>query len=127
MKNKIIFFLLISTFNFVAQETVKGKELIDTNQISYMEIVKVTTSQSVASVTKKVSKKQFVDFAQKWNNSKEQGADKFRMKYFVYLYLKNGTKRQFSIRDAKIQESGWLTFDIGDKTYFDKIWNKIKY
>jgi hypothetical protein len=44
----------------------------------------------------------------------------------LYLVLKNGKKRQFTIRDKKIQEANWATFDIGDKLYFDKIWNGRK-
>jgi hypothetical protein len=48
------------------------------------------------------------------------------MKYFVEVVLKNGQKRQFSIRDKRIQEADWATYDIGDKQYFDKIWATIK-
>jgi hypothetical protein len=122
---KILFLILTSAFTAFAQDS-NRKTIIDISQVSYIEIVKVKFSGSTTSQTKKLSKKQCLDFAQKWNVSKELGADKYRMKYFVDVFLKNGEKRQFSIRDAKIQEYSWTTFDIGGKLYFDKLWNEIK-
>ncbi len=120
-----ILLILIVTLTTIAQNS-NEKKHIDTNDISYVEIVKVNFSDPTKSLTKKMSERQYVDFVQKWNTSKSLGADKYKMKYYVYLFLKNGTKRQFTISGTKIQEEHWLTFDIGDKLYFDNIWAAIK-
>jgi hypothetical protein len=48
------------------------------------------------------------------------------MKFFIDVYFKNGSKRQFSVKDSKIQKSGWSTFDIENKLYFEKIWTELK-
>jgi hypothetical protein len=123
MKIIILLLLLLFTLSTFAQNS--KKKQIDVNNINYVEILKVSTTKA-PSKTKKLSKKLYIDFAQRWNDSKEIGANKYRMKYFVYLFLKNGEKRQFSVSGFRIQESGWMTYDIGDKQYFDTIWNAIK-
>jgi hypothetical protein len=123
MKIIILLLLLLFTLSTFAQNS--KKKQIDVNNINYVEILKVSTTKTPLK-TKKLSKNQYTDFVQKWNASKEIGADKYRMKYFVYLFFKNGEKRQFSVSGFRIQESGWMTYDIGDKQYFDAIWNAIK-
>ncbi len=126
MKKILLFlFLLLSSIKTAAQDP-NYKRSIDTTQIKYVEIVKVDFSRKTLSKSKKLSKKQYLDFAKKWNSSKKLGVDKYKIKYFLYVFLKNGKKRQFTIRDKKIQEANWATFDIGDKLYFDKIWNGRK-
>ena len=117
--------LLITGLNAFAQDQ-KDKLAIDTTQVSYVELVKVNFESPTTSLTKKLNKAQYADLAIKWNTSKKLGADKYKMKYYVYVYLKNGKKRQFTISDNKIQEEDWLTFDLTDKTYFDKLWNAAK-
>jgi hypothetical protein len=122
MKIKVVI-LFIFTLSTFAQNSKKAT--INVDDISCVEILKVSTTKA-PSITKKLTKKQYLDFAQKWNAANQIGADKFRMKYFVYLSLKNGKKRQFSISGFRIQESGWMTYNIGDKQYFDSIWKAIK-
>jgi hypothetical protein len=125
MKKTFLFLLLFLSIKTVAQDP-NYKRSIDTAQIKYAEIVKVDFLRKTLSKPKKLTKKQYLDFAKKWNSSKKLGVDKYKIKYFLYLVLKNGKKRQFTIRDKKIQEANWATFDIGDKLYFDKIWNGRK-
>jgi hypothetical protein len=120
----LLFWYLLITLTTAAQNNPKIN--IDITTISYVEIIKVNSSDKHKYKTKKMSKEQYLDFAQKWNVSKKLGADKYNMKYFVEVVLKNGQKRQFSIRDKRIQEADWATYDIGDKQYFDKIWATIK-
>lgn len=123
---KNTFLLLLSLFLTLATiaQNSTDKKNIAVNDINYVEIVKVNFSDPTKSLAKKMSEKQYAEFAQKWNTSKPLGADKYKMKYYVYLFLKNGTKRQFTINGPKIQEEHWLTFDIGDKLYFDKLWTQ---
>jgi len=122
MKRKVIllFILILSTLTKAQQTT---KKLIDTNEISHAEIVKI---MPVNSQTKKLDKKQYTDLAQKWNSATALGADKYKMSYYVYIYTKSGQKRQFTVSANKIQENDWLTFDLKDKQYFDALWKLAK-
>lgn len=120
----IILFALVVTSIINAQEP--NKKLIDTSEISSVEIVKLNQADRSRSQTKKLDKKQYAEFAQKWNSATALGADKYKMSYYVYVYTKNGQKRQFTISSNKIQESDWLTFDIKNKQYFDSLWKAIK-
>lgn len=115
---------LVATCTGFAQTA--EKRLIDTAEVNYVELVKVNFSEPVKSQKKLLTKKQYSDFAVRWNASKPLGADKYKMKYYVYVILKNGSKRQFTISGSSIQEQDWMTHDIGDKLYFDKLWEAIK-
>ena len=117
--------LLITGLSAWAQEQ-KDKTLIDTAQVRYVELVKVNFDAPTKSLIKKLDKQQYADFAKTWNASKKLGADKYKMTYYVYVHLKNGKTRQFTIAANKIQEQDWLTFDIADKIYFDKLWEAAK-
>lgn len=102
------------------------KRLIDTAEVNYVELVKVNFTEPFKSEKKLLTKRQYNDFAVKWNASKYIGADKYKMKYYVYVILKDGSKRQFTISGSSIQEQDWGTHDIGDTLYFDKLWAAIK-
>lgn len=116
--------LLLATCSGFAQTS--EKQLIDTAEVNEVELVKVNFTEPVKSEKKLLTKKEHNDFASKWNASKYMGADKYRMKYYVYVILKNGSKRQFTISGSSIQEQDWVTHDIGDTSYFDKLWTAIK-
>lgn len=107
-------------------QAIDEKESIDINKIAYVEISKRNLSTKTDSPIKRVTIEQYKDFVEKWNSSKSLGADKFVSKYVLYLVFKNGSKRQFTINRNKIQQSNWMTFDIGDDLYFEKIWKKLK-
>ena len=123
----IVFLLALLTAGLStwAQEQT-DKTPIDTAQVSYAELVKVNFEVPTTSPKKKLNKQQYASFAKTWNAAKKLGADKYKMTYYVYLHLKNGKTRQFTIAANKIQEKDWLTFDIADKTYFDKLWEAAK-
>ncbi|MES2132618.1 MAG: hypothetical protein V4506_09715 [Bacteroidota bacterium] len=117
--------LLTACLSTWAQEQ-KHKTPIDTAQINYVELVKYNGSKAASFPRKQLSKTQYADFAKVWNLSKKIGTDKYKMSYYVYVHLKNGKTRQFTIAANKIQEQDWMTFDITDKTYFDKLWEAAK-
>lgn len=116
--------LLLATCTGFAQTS--EKRLIDTAEVNEVELVKVNFTEPVKSEKKLLTKKEYNDFASKWNASKYMGADKYKMKYYVYVIFKDGSKRQFTISGSSIQEQDWETHDIGDKLYFDKLWAAIK-
>lgn len=121
--------LLLSAFLIAAGTSfaqTSEKRLIDTAEVNYVELVKVNFSEPVKSPKKLLTKKQYSDFAVKWNASKPLGADKYKMTYYVYVILKDSSKRQFTISGSKVQEQDWMTHDIGDKLYFDKLWAATK-
>lgn len=115
---------LIAAGTGLAQTT--EKRLIDTADVNYVELVKVNFTEPVKSEKKLLTKAQYANFASKWNTSKYMGADKYKMKYYVYVILKNDSKRRFTISGSSIQEEDWATYDTGDKLYFDKLWEAIK-
>jgi len=125
-KISLVIALLLSTAVVFSQGSEKRLVLIDTADVNYVELVKVNFSEPVKSPKKLLTKKQYSDFAVKWNTSKALGADKYKMQYYVYVVLKNGSKRQFTISGSKVQEQDWMTYDIGDKLYFDKLWAATK-
>jgi hypothetical protein len=116
--------LLIVTCAGFAQTS--EKRLIDTAEVNYVELVKVNFTEPVKSEKKLLTKKQYNDFASKWNTSTYMGADKYKMKYYVYVILKDGSKRRFTTSGSSIQEEDWMTYDTDDKLYFDKLWEAIK-
>ena len=117
--------LLLSAFLLAActgfAQTSK-KRLIDTAEVKAAELVKVNFSESEKSQKKFLTKKQYNDFAVRWNASKPVGADKYEMRYYVYLNLKDDSQRKFTIAGSQVQEQNWMTHDIGDRSYFDKLW-----
>ena len=124
---KLILFFVIQFFALsVLGQNSKQKIVIDTSTIKYVKILKTNTKKAFSYSTKKLNKKQYCAFAQKWNNSKELGADKFAGSYTIVIYQKNKRERRFTINNNKIQESGWLTYDLVDKKYFDELWKKCK-
>jgi hypothetical protein len=123
---KLLSVLIFFTLSASAQDP-RPKVLIDTSQISSVEILKTTLHKKTGPPRKTLTQKQYIDFAQKWNTSKKLGADKYNDKYSIYISLKNGEVRRFSIKGVKIQESwSWQTYVMDDKQYFDKIWAAIK-
>lgn len=115
---------LIATCKGLAQT--QEKHLIDTADVNYVELVKVNFKEPARSEKKLFTKAQYADFSFRWNTSKPLRADKYKMQYYVYLILKNGHKRRFTISGSKIQEEDWMTYDIGDTSYFDKLWEAVK-
>jgi hypothetical protein len=71
----LLFWYLLITLTTAAQNNPKIN--IDITTISYVEIIKVNSSDKQKYKTKKMSKEQYLDFAQKWNVSKKLGADKY--------------------------------------------------
>lgn len=102
------------------------KRLIDTAEVNYVEFVKVNFTEPAKSEKRLLTQKQYAEFAYRWNASKPLGADKYKMKYYVYVVLKSGSKRRFTISGSSIQEQDWTTYDVGDKLYFDKLWEAVK-
>lgn len=125
-KISLVIALLLSTAVVFSQGSEKRLVLIDTADVNYVELVKINFKEPVKSEKKLLTKAQSADFASRWNSSIYMGADKYRMLYYVYVVLKNGSKRQFTISGPKVQEQDWMTYDIGDKLYFDKLWAATK-
>lgn len=120
---KIISLLLFLFAAATASAQTDKKRLIDTADINYAELVKVNFTGPAKSQKKLLTKAQSADFASRWNTSNYMGADKYKMTYYVYVILKTGTKRQFTVSGSSIQDEDWITYDIGDTSYFDKLWN----
>ena len=71
-----------------------------------------------------LTRQQTEDFVNKWNKSTSLGYNKYQCQYYVEVYLTNNNKRLFCTSQDKILEgstNGWI-FSIGDKNYFDSLY-----
>ncbi len=106
--------------------------MLQADQIEQIEIMKLNKENPHKYQSKMMHKSQFSDFAEKWATSKYLGAEKFKLvEYYIFVTLKNGEKRQFTISGAnavgcKLQEAEPATFEIKDKFYFDNLWTAIR-
>jgi hypothetical protein len=76
-----------------------------------------------------LTRSQTEDFVRKWNNGISMGYNKYYCQYYIEVYLINGKKRTFCTSQDEILEgsaNGWV-FSIGDKYYFDSLYqiNKL--
>jgi hypothetical protein len=121
----LLLFSFVSALPGVAQQP-NEKKPIDMEAIHRAEIIRMDFEGPARSVTKPMAPQQCAEFARLWNAARPIGADKYVMRYYVHLYLKSGQKRLFAISGSKVQEDEWRTFDIGDRLYFDALWNAIE-
>jgi hypothetical protein len=71
-----------------------------------------------------LTRQQTEDFVKKWNNGTSLGYNKYQCQYYVEVYLTNNKKRTFCTSQDEILEgstNGWV-FSLGDKNYFDSLY-----
>lgn len=122
MKSLFILFTLLTVGTCFSQNSRSQKVLLDTSLIRSIELVKVSFSEPVKSEKKQLDRRFYNDFVMRWNSAKPLGADKYKMTYYVYVTLKDNSKRQFTVNDTKIQENDWMTYELATKMYLDKLW-----
>ena len=70
-----------------------------------------------------ISTKKFIDT---WNSSHDSEQRKYYPNYFLTIYLKNKTQREFRATEQVIKEQTDESFDFGEKDFFDKLWEENK-
>ena len=59
----------------------------------------------------------------RWNNSKSKGLCKFGLQYWLFVTLKDGTKRTFRANGQSIKEGNDWCYDIGDEQFFKNLYS----
>lgn len=76
--------------------------------------------------TRKLERSSLEDFARNWQAADRPMADKYLWDYTVSLTLKDGKKRVFLIKGAKVQEASWLTWHFDSASYAAGLWEKAR-
>lgn len=113
--------LLVLTIYFSYKWTNHDKVELNTSSI-----LKVTMCYALpfCDSTILLTKQQTDDFVKKWNTGNSIGYNKYQCQYYIEVYLTNNKKRTFCTSQNKILEgstNGWI-FSIGDKKYFDSLY-----
>jgi hypothetical protein len=124
-----IYFLFISTQLLFGQSNNDRRlvtKKIKTKNIDYVDIDKdlKSKSDSIPFDRKRLTEEQIKIFASNWNVGKWKGVYKFRPSYYITIYYKNGSQRQFQTNNTNlIKEDSDLAYEIGDLKYVDSLWN----
>ena len=100
---------------------------VDHGEISkmYKRPIQIIDSLAVASESRRLTLEQIQKFADIWNTATYQGVCKFKSKYFIDLYFKNGTKRTFQI-NGSIKEIRDYCYEPSDKKYLKDLWKNAE-
>jgi len=95
-------------------------------ELDASSILKVTMCHvaPICDSTILLTKQQTEDFVKKWNTCTSLGYNKYQCQYYVEVYLTHNKKRTFCTSQDEILEgstNGWI-FSIGDKNYFDSLY-----
>lgn len=61
----------------------------------------------------------------KLNKSNSKDPCIYTVEYFLYIYFKDGTQRDFKINGTLIKENNSWCFDINDADYFENLWIEL--
>lgn len=125
----ILIFIVLTTISSCWQNKTKSnfeKKNINVETVDSIEISNRTgQSDTIENQIKRLTKKQVIQFIEKFNNSKEYGLIKALPLYFVDVYLKDSTIRSFRISGQFIMENNDYSFDLGDRKFIESIWTDL--
>lgn len=102
------------------------KSNIDNEMVDFIEIKnRAGQFDTLDNLKKRLTVEQKNQFIEKFNNSKPIGLGKSLPFYFIYVHLKDGTKRSFRINGQFIKENNDYCFDLRDGQFIEKIWNDL--
>lgn len=80
-------------------------------------------SDTILSNRKRLTQDQGISFAQKWRDGKLKGPYKFIPIYFITIYFKDGSKREFRTNSTNLikEETDWA-YEIGDAKFVENLW-----
>jgi hypothetical protein len=119
--------LLSSQFIFgQTKQKITHMTLLDFSSIDHAEICKYTKpiiDSTIGAIHRQLNSEQIKNFVDEWNNSTYIGVCKFKPKYRIDIYLKDGTKRTFQI-NGSAKESRDYCYEPANKKYFKTLWDK---
>ncbi|MBW6482092.1 MAG: hypothetical protein K0B10_03440 [Vicingaceae bacterium] len=99
-----------STINFKNVESIEIKNNLYGQTSENIEIRELTSNQV----------KNMID---KWNNSKSKGPCKFGLQYWLFITMKDGTKRTFRVNGENIKENNDWCYSIGDEQFIKRLFD----
>lgn len=104
-----------------------AKVPIKNDEIERIEIKNNSIRQTNGKIElRELTNDQAKTFVDKWNKSKSKGPCKFGLQYWLFVTLRDGTKRTFKANGETIkEESDWCN-DIGEENFFTNLWSEIK-
>lgn len=93
------------------------------SEVARIEISNHTSSDTIAVITKQLSKTQIADFVNRWNNAKSNGLCKYSPQFEIAVTLKDSSILNFRISsEGTIKANNDLCFSFKDSTYFRNLW-----
>jgi hypothetical protein len=125
----ILTFIVSTAFSACTQSKTTSnfeKSNIDNEMVDFIEIKnRAGQFDTLDNRIKRLTVEQKNQFIEKFNNSKPIGLGKSLPFYFIYVHLKDGTKRSFRINGQFIKENNDYCFDLRDGQFIEKIWNDL--
>ena len=98
---------------------------IKSEQVDFIDIDKYPKfkSDTIPSNRKRLTQEQLNEFVSNWNKAKSKGVYKFISTYYITIYFKDGSKREFRTNTTNLikEESDW-SFECGDIHFFENLW-----
>ena len=107
-------------------QQVKKDLKINFSNVDSIIIYNTFPDDTIAPPPKKLSDKKAKQFVDDFNNSVSVGQCKYFAYFHLTVYQKDKSERQFRANDKSIKEKTDDCFDIGEKNYFDKLWDESK-
>ena len=130
MTKLITFILLSHSILFFSQTKSKVSHMttIDFVLVDHADMNKYTgpiPDSTIRTIRRQLSLEQIKKFVDEWNKANYIGVCKFKPKYRIDLYFKDGTKRIFEI-NGSIKETRNYCYDLQDKKYLQDLWKDAK-
>ncbi|ABG58572.1 hypothetical protein CHU_1300 [Cytophaga hutchinsonii ATCC 33406] len=117
-------FIHLSSFGQTNKKHFPNQKPIQADKIDFIDMCSSKIqSDTILSNRKRLTKDQGEYFAQKWTNGKLKGPYKFIPVYFITIYFKDGSKREFRTNSTNLikEETDWA-YEIGDIKFVDTLW-----
>ena len=127
MKKQIILTLCLSAL--VALPIIAWKSSYwsqTTINITEVDSIVISPHFKPDSLSRKLSDAQAKQFTEDWNDAKSIGPCKYAPKYFLSVYLADGTQRGFRVNGKTIKEKTDYGFQMKKEDYFEKLWENAK-
>ena len=134
MKNNILYLLLFFSASFFGQPKDKIRRTnIEIANVDHVRLCKklkkpviVTgADSSYSEIYRNLSTEQTQHIIDEWNSSEYIGSCKFEPKYYIEVFLKDGTQRIIKL-NGSLKEQKDYCFQPKDKSFFKNLWEKAK-
>ena len=135
MKNIIVYILLFFSISLFAQT--KGTRIRKTNidlvNVDHIRLCKKLRKAVIvpggdsgySEIYRNLNTEQIKYIIDEWNNAEYIGSCKFKPKYYIEIFFKEGTKRTIMLNGALTEQKNYC-FQPKDNDFFKNIWEKAK-